>query len=100
MKGRKREKERERERERKRERERQREREREREIKRERERELDDKRLDYIKEKGYEVKENTKIKNHIRTHFTCKKPLSTDSLLVKTKDVTFWLCSVWFKCSL
>ena len=29
---------------------------------------------------------NDKIKNHVRTHFPYKKPLSTDSLLAKTKD--------------
>ena len=49
-------------------------------------------------EKGYEVEEmwecdcweslktNDKIKNHVRTHFACKRPLSTDSLLAKIKN--------------
>ena len=55
-------------------------------------------RREYIKEKGYKVEEmwecvwwesfktNDKIKNHVRTHFPYKKPLSTDSLLAKMKD--------------
>ena len=61
-------------------------------------REMDDMRREYIKEKGYKVEEiwecdwwescktNDKIKNHVRTHFPYKSPLSIDSLLVKIKD--------------
>ena len=61
-------------------------------------REMDDMRQEYNKEKGYKVEEmrecdwwesfkiNDKIKNRIRTHFPKKRPLSTDSLLSKTKD--------------
>ena len=59
---------------------------------------MDDMRRDYIKEKGYKVEEmwdcdwwesfktDDKIKNHVRTHFPYKRPLSTDSLLAKIKD--------------
>ena len=55
-------------------------------------------RREYIKEKGYKVEEmwecdwwesfktNDKIKNHVRTHFPYKRPLSTDSLLAKIKE--------------
>ena len=51
-----------------------------------------------IKEKGYKIEEmwecewcesfetNEKIKNHLRTHYPYKRPLSTDSLLAKVKD--------------
>ena len=58
-------------------------------------REMDDLRREYIQEKGYKVEEmgecdwwqsfktNDKIKNHDRTHFPYKRPLSTDSLLAK-----------------
>ena len=61
-------------------------------------REMDDMRREYIKEKGYKVEEmwecdwwesfktNDKIKNHVRTHFPYKRPLSSDSLLAKIKD--------------
>ena len=61
-------------------------------------REMGDKRREYIKEKGYKVEEmwecdwwesfktDYKMKNHVRTHFYYKRPLSTDSLLAKTKD--------------
>ena len=61
-------------------------------------REMDDMRREYIKEKGYKVEEmwecdwwesfktDDKIKNHVRTHFPYKRPLSTDSLLPKKKD--------------
>ena len=61
-------------------------------------REMDDMRREYIKEKVYKVEEmgecewwesfktDGKIKNHFRTHFPCKRPLSTDSLLAKIKD--------------
>ena len=60
-------------------------------------REMDDMRREYIKEKGYKVEEmwecdwwesfktNDKIKNHVRTHFSYKRPLSTDSLLAIIK---------------
>ena len=54
-------------------------------------------RRQYIKEKGYKVEEmwecewweiqiNDKIKNHLKTHYPYKRPLSTDSLLAKVKD--------------
>ena len=61
-------------------------------------REMDEMRREYIQEKGYKVEEmwecewwqnfktNDKIKNHVRTHFPYKRPLSTDSLLAKIKD--------------
>ena len=61
-------------------------------------REMDDMRREYNKEKGYKVEEmwecdwwenfktKDKIKNHVRTHFSYKRPLSTDSLLAKIKD--------------
>ena len=61
-------------------------------------REMDDMRREYIEEKGYKVEEmwecdwwesfktDEKIKNHVRTHFPYKRPLSTDSLLAKIKD--------------
>ena len=61
-------------------------------------REMDDMRREYVQEKGYKVEEmwecewwqnfktNDKIKNHVRTHFPYKRPLSTDSLLAKIKD--------------
>ena len=60
-------------------------------------REMDDMRREYIKEKGYKVEEmwkcdwwerfktDDKIKNHVRTHFSYKRSLSTDSLLAKKK---------------
>ena len=55
-------------------------------------------RREYIKEKEYKIvemwecgwwkhfKTDDKIKNHVRTQFPYKRPLSTDSLLVKIKD--------------
>ena len=61
-------------------------------------REMDDLRREYIREKGYKIEEmwecewwqnfktNKKIKNHIRSKFPYKKPLSTDSLLEKIRD--------------
>ena len=61
-------------------------------------REMDDMRREYIKEKGYKVEEmwecdwwesfktDDKIKNHVRTHFPYKRPLSTDSRLAKIID--------------
>ena len=61
-------------------------------------REMDEMRREYIQEKGYKVEEiwecdwwesfktDEKIKNHVRTHFPYKRPLSTDSLLAKIKD--------------
>ena len=61
-------------------------------------REMDDMRREYIKEKRSKVEEmwecewwesfktNDKIKNHVRTHFPCKRPTSTDYLQAKTKD--------------
>ena len=59
---------------------------------------MGDMRREYIKEKGYKVEEmwecgwwesfktDDKIKNHVRTDFPYKRPLSTDSLLAKIKD--------------
>ena len=61
-------------------------------------REMDQMIREYIKEKGYKFEEmwecewcesfktNDKIKSYFRTHFPYKRPLSTDSLLAKTKD--------------
>ena len=61
-------------------------------------REMDEMRREYIKEKGYKVEEmwecdwwesfktDEKIKNHVRTPFPYKRPLSTYSLLAKIKD--------------
>ena len=61
-------------------------------------REMDDMRREHIKEKGYKVEEmwecdwwesfktTDKIKNHVKTHFPYKRPLSTDSLLAKIND--------------
>ena len=63
-----------------------------------RRREMDDLRREYIREKGYKIEEmwecewwqnfktNEKIKNHIRSNFPYKRPLSTDSLLEKIRD--------------
>ena len=60
-------------------------------------REMDDMRREYIKEKGYKVEEmskcdwwesfktNDKIKNHVRTHFPYKRPLS-QTPLAKIKE--------------
>ena len=74
-------------------------------------REMDDMRGEYIQEKGYKVEEirecdcwesfktNEKIKNHVRTHFPYKRPLSTDSLLAKKRWISFWLRSVRLSCS-
>ena len=61
-------------------------------------REMDGMRREYFKEKGYKVEEMwecdrlesfktyDKLKNHVRTHFPSKRPLSTDSLLAKIKE--------------
>ena len=61
-------------------------------------REMDDLRREYIREKEYKIEEmwecewrqnfktNEKIKNHIRSNFPYKRPLSTDSLLEKIRD--------------
>ena len=61
-------------------------------------REMDDLRREYIREKGYKIEEmwecewwqnfktNEKVKNHIRSNFPYKRPLSTDSLLEKIRD--------------
>ena len=54
----------------------------------------------YIKEKGYKVEEMWECerwesfksdakKNHVRTHFPFKKPLSRDSVIAKIKDGSF-----------
>ena len=70
---------------------------------------MDDMRREYIKEKGYKVEEmwecgwwesfktDDKIKNHVRTHFPYKRPLSTDSLLAKIKDGSLF---GYFQCDL
>ena len=62
------------------------------------EREIDDMRREYKKEKEYKVEEmcecewwegfktNDKIKNHVRTHFPYKRPLSSDSLLAQIEN--------------
>ena len=62
-------------------------------------REMVDLRREYIREKGYKVEEmwecewwqifktSEKIKNQIRSKFPDKKPLSTDSLLEKIRDI-------------
>ena len=56
-------------------------------------REMDELRKDYIREKGYSIQEtwecswwdqfnnNVDVKNHVRTHFTFKRPLSVNSLV-------------------
>ena len=61
-------------------------------------REMSDMRREHIREKGYKVdemwecewwisfKNNDKIKNHVRTHFSYKRLLFSDSLLAKIKD--------------
>ena len=61
-------------------------------------REMDDMRRDYIKEKGYKNEEmrecdwwesfktNDKLENHVGTHFSFRRSLSTDSLLTNKKD--------------
>ena len=61
-------------------------------------REMDDLRREYIREEGYKIEEmwecewwqnfktNEKIKNHIRSNFPYKRPLSTDYLLEKIRD--------------
>ena len=61
-------------------------------------REMDDLRREYIREKGYKIEEmwecewwqnfktNEKIKNHIRSNFPYKRPISTDSLLEKIRN--------------
>ena len=62
---------------------------------------MDDMRRENIKEKGYKVekmlecdwwesfKTDDKIKNHVRTRFSYKRPLSTDSLLAKKNGSLF-----------
>ena len=59
---------------------------------------MDDLRREYIREKGYEIEEMwecewwqnfktiEKIKNHIRSNFSYKRPLSTDFLLEQIRD--------------
>ena len=66
-----------------------------------------DLRREYIRKKVYKIEEmcerewwqnfktNEKIKNHFRSHFPHKKPLSTDSLLEKiNRWIPLWLYSV------
>ena len=61
-------------------------------------REMDDLRREYIREKEYKIEEmcecewwqnfktNEKIKNHLRSNFPYKRPLSNDSLLEIIRD--------------
>ena len=61
-------------------------------------REMDDLRKDYIREKGYSIEEmwecswwdqfknNVGLKNHVRTHFPFKRPLSTNSLVQNIRN--------------
>ena len=61
-------------------------------------REMDELRREYIKERGYKIQEkwecewwkhfktDSSIKNHVKTKFPYKRPLSTDSLLKKIKN--------------
>ena len=61
-------------------------------------REMDELRREYIKERGYKIQEmwecewwkhfktDSSIKNHVKTNFPYKRPLSTDSLLEKIKN--------------
>ena len=71
-------------------------------------REMNDFRREYIREKAYKIEEmwefewwlnfktNEKVKNPIRSNFSCKRPLSNDSLLEKIRDGSLygWLYSV------
>ena len=59
---------------------------------------MDELRREYIKERGYKIQEmwksewwkhfktDSSIKNHVKTNFPYKRPLSTDSLLEKIKN--------------
>ena len=61
-------------------------------------REMDDLRREFLKERGYKIQErcecewwehfktDSSVKNHARTNFPYKRPLSTDSLLEKIKN--------------
>ena len=61
-------------------------------------REMDDLRKDYIREKGYSIEEmwecscwdqfknKVDVKNHVRTHFPFKRPLSTNSLVQNIRN--------------
>ena len=61
-------------------------------------REMDDLRKDYIREKGYSIEEmwecswwdqfknNVDVKNHVRTHFPFKRPLSANSLVQNIRN--------------
>ena len=65
-------------------------------------RELDELRKDYIREKGYYIEEmwecswwnqfknNVEVKNHVRSHFPFKKPLSANSLVQNINDETMF----------
>ena len=56
---------------------------------------MDELRQEYIKERGYKIQEvlecewwehfktDSSVKNHVKTNFPYKRPLSTDSLLVQ-----------------
>ena len=60
-------------------------------------REMDELRLEYIKERGYKIQEmwecewwrhfktDSSVKNHVKTSFPYKRPLSTDFVLEKIK---------------
>ena len=66
-------------------------------------------RREYIKETGDKIEEmwecewweifktNDKIKNHVRTHFPCKRLLSTDCLIAKVKS---WIHFGYVQCDL
>ena len=61
-------------------------------------REMDELRREYIRERGYKIqdisecerwehfKTDSSVKNHVKTDFPYKRPLSTDSLLEKMKN--------------
>ena len=65
-------------------------------------RELDELRNDYIREKVYtkeemwecswwdQFKNNVDVKNHVRTHFPFKRPLSTNSLVQNIRNETMF----------
>ena len=65
-------------------------------------REMDELRKDYIREKGYSIEEmwecswrdyfknNVDVKNHVRTHFPFKRPLSANSLVQNIRKETMF----------
>ena len=72
---------------------------------------MDELRREYMKERGYKIQEkwecewwehfktDSSVKNHVKTNFTNKRPLSTDSLLEKKQQISFWLCAMQFNSS-